>query len=361
MKRGGLLLYDASTGSAILKSLLTHPAADGLDIREGSPYYNGVAPAAMELAKMYVSLDIFLQETFADTASRQYLIKHCAARGIYPRPATAAMIRGEFSPAGVDVQDRRFIAGNVIYVVTENLGLGSYRLECETAGEIGNLSAGALIPFDYVDGLETAQIAALITPGEDAETTEALRKRYMDSLDPNAFGGNRADYKEKLHSIPGVGGVKIDRAWAGGGTVKLTVITSAYGVPSPEQLDDIQTLIDPMQNNGDGLGLAPIGHVVTVVGVQSVALDIVTTVSFSGTWTWADLQTAAETMIDGYFRELAEAWEESDQLTVRISQIESRFLELPGVVDVSDTTIQGQAQNYVLEENEIPVRGDLRG
>ena len=356
-------MYENVTEEVILKRLLSHDAADGLDTRESSPYYNGVAPSAAELAKVYLALDIFFQESFAGSASRRFLIFRCAERGITPFPATPAIVKGEFSPAGVDVLYKRFTNNGIIYMAAEEISTGSYRMECETPGEAGNLSDGVLVPLSdsYVEGLETARITALITPGEEEETTEHLRQRYYDSLDPSAFGGNRADYKSKVTSISGVGGVKIYRAKYGGGTVGLTIITSSFGVPSAEQIDDIQTQIDPEVNQGDGLGTAPIGHVVTVSGVTAVPLDISFRISYAGTWTWTDLQYAAETVIDGYFLELGTTWADSDHLIVRISQLESRLLELEGVLDIGDTVINGAAQNFVLGADDIPVRGAVSG
>ena len=53
----------------------------------------------------------------------------------------------------------------------------------------------------------------MVIPGEDEEDTEVFRQRYMDSLNAQAFGGNRADYLEKVNAIPGVGGVKVYRVW----------------------------------------------------------------------------------------------------------------------------------------------------
>ena len=38
----------------------------------------------------------------------------------------------------------------------------------------------------------------------------------------------------------------------------------------------MQTAIDPVQNQGQGLGIAPIGHVVTVQGVTETAVNITT-------------------------------------------------------------------------------------
>lgn len=354
-------MYEHQTFDTILERLLSNPINKGLDTREGSIIYNALAPAAAELAKLYVSLDIFFQETFADTASLQYLIRRSAERGVQYHLATSAIVQGEFSPAGVDVAGARLMCDDMIFAVTEQIGLGIYRMECETKGEIGNLSSGQLLPVNHITGLETARITALLIPGEDDETTESLRRRFMDSLNPVAYGGNVADYKVKTNSIAGVGGVKVYPVWNGGGTVKLTIINSAYGVPSPELIEEVQTTIDPVQNAGEGLGVAPVGHVVTVTGVSAAPIDISTNITYSGTWTWADLEIYAETVIDDYFLELSKDWEDSVALTIRISQIESRLLELDGVLDIGDTKINGIAGNRTLNVDEIPVRRNMNG
>jgi uncharacterized phage protein gp47/JayE len=44
---------------------------------------------------------------------------------------------------------------------------------------------------------------------------------------------------------------------------------------------------------------------------------------------------------------------------VRTAQLESRILEVPGVLDISNTTINGLSNNLVLEGSQIPVRGDV--
>ena len=66
----------------------------------------------------------------------------------------------------------------------------------------------------------------MLIPAEDGDTTDTLREKYYASIDGEAFGGNVADYREKVNAITGVGGVKVYPVWNGGGTVKLTVIAS---------------------------------------------------------------------------------------------------------------------------------------
>ena len=64
--------------------------------------------------------------------------------------------------------------------------------------------------------------------------------------------------------------------------------------------------------------------------------------------------------IEGYFKELAESWADQDEaLVVRISQIESRLLSIPGILDVANTKINEEAANFTLELDYIPVLGNI--
>lgn len=351
-------MYENLTYENILQRMLDR-IPNGIDKREGSVIFDALAPAAAELVQMYIEADVILNEAFADTASREYLIKRAAERGVVPKAASYAVVKGIFNmnvPVG-----SRFSLGSLNYKVTEKIAESQFKLECETAGTEGNRNFGTLIPINYIDGLSYAEVTEILIPGEDEEETEQLRARYFATLDSQAFGGNITDYKEKVNELQGVGGVKVYPVWNGGGTVKLIVINSEYNKPSEELISDIQTRIDPVQNRGNGAGIAPIGHIVTVEGVGVQTVDIETNISYNPGWIWDDLKDYVEKTIDEYFKELSKNWADSANLIVRISQLETRFLNVAGVLDISNTKINGLEQNLVLDKDCIPVRGDVIG
>lgn len=144
-----------------------------------------------------------------------------------------------------------------------------------------------------------------------------------------------------------------------GGTVKLVILASDYGAPSPTLIEEIQTAIDPVQNAGEGLGLAPIGHVVTVAGVTAEAVNIELHLTYASGWDWDSTKSYVEAVIDDYFEELARSWASSDFLTVRISQIESRILSECSsmITDIGGTKIDGKESNLALDPDSIPTRG----
>ena len=218
-----------------------------------------------------------------------------------------------------------------------------------------------MVPIEYIAGLTSAELTELLIPGEDEEETEHFRGRYFDSLSSQAFGGNIADYREKVMSIAGVGGVKVYPAWNGGGTVKLVIINSEYEVPSAELLQIVKDTIDPGENEGKGYGLAPIGHLVTVEGAGETAVSVTAAIIYQAGYDFERCRENILQAVDAYLEELNRSWADTDEIVVRVSRIESRLLDVAGVLDVTDTVINGVAGNCVLPSNSLAVRGDVSG
>lgn len=347
-------MYEAITYEVILQRMLdTVPS--GIDKREGSIIYNALAPAAVELQNMYIEFDTILNESFADTQSRDFLIRRAAERGITPDEATNAVLNGSFNmdiPIG-----SRFSLGDLNYVVLEKISDFNYKMQCETKGTEGNKYFGSLIPIDYIDGLTSAELTSVLIPGEDDEDVESLRTKYFTSFDAKPYGGNKQDYIQKTNAISGVGTTKVTPIWNGGGTVKLTILDSNFDAATPTLVDQVQSEIDPTTNPGEGVGIAPIGHVVTVNTVTNITVNIAATITYDTGYSWSTVSAAATAAIEAYLLELRQDWANQTSLIVRISQIETRLLNVTGIVDISGTTINGVAQNLVLGEYEVPVMG----
>ena len=401
--------FDEMTFERLLREVLTRVREldPGVDTREGSVVYTAAAPTTAEHAQIYIALDNILSETFADTASRYFLIKRAAERGLAPFPAEAAVVRGEFTPVTLRLEGARFSAQGLTFAVSERISDGMYRLRCETLGPIGNITTGRLLPIEPINGLESAQVTELLIPGADEEETEAFRQRYMGSLRSQAFGGNQADYKEKVLALPGVGAVKVFPVWNAdlapasfvpsvevtdwyngilatlpgpvaawltaiytaalellltvGGTVKLVIMDTTYNPPSADLIADVQEVVDPPGTHGEGLGTAPIGHVVSVQGVTGAPIDVALTLQYQPGWDWAAAESYVLEAIDEYFNELARGWQDADNTVIRVSQIETRILATPGVLDVQNTLLNGANENVTLDDTHIPVRGAVSG
>lgn len=342
-------MFEDKTFENILDGMLSNVPSD-INKREGEIIYDALAPAAMELANAYINLNLILDETFADTASRFSLIKRCKERGIEPLPSTYAIGKGVFN---IDVPLRwRFSLDDLNFFVTEKIEDNTYKLQCEQSGDIGNVS-GTLVPIDYLDGLKTAELTEILLHGEDEEETEALRGRYFSSLNSQAFGGNVSDYKERVRAIQDVGGVKVFPVWNGGGTVKIVFTNRFSEVPESSLVEYVQNEIDPIEHQGEGKGVAPIGHIVTVEGATTESIIIETKLTYQTDWSWEDVNPAVTEAINDYFSELNQGWEELNSIVVRISQIETRLLNIEGIIDIEGTKINALEKNYIVSENSL--------
>nr|DAV45989.1 MAG TPA: Baseplate J like protein [Caudoviricetes sp.] len=363
-------MYEDQTQAVIQARMLQNVPQD-VDKREGSIIFDATAPASIEFMLLYAALDYFAKNTFGDTAEREYLVRRALERGLKPKEATYAVVKGRFTPASLAIPiGARYSCEAINYAVSEKLTGGEYLLTAETAGTAGNLPSGRLLPIDYVEGLQTAMLVEVTVPGEAEEETEHFRERYLASFDSQAYGGNIADYRQKVNAIPGVGGVKVYPVWKGGGTVRIVFMTSDFKPPTSELVQKVQTAIDPERNHGEGIGIAPIGHAVTVEGAKNAAVRIGLQLSFAPGTAYPTYQRQVEEAIDTYFAELNRGWQGTQRaeidnvsnsgITIRISQIESRILAISGIEDIQHTTLNGAEENLTLGLDELAIRGEVQ-
>lgn len=372
-------MFENLTYEYLLKRALSNVPSD-VDKRQGSVIYDALAPLCAELAQAYIQMEIIMQEVFADTASREYLILRAKEIGLEPHEATKAVLKMEATYSGADENvsiGDRFNLNGLNYVAVEQMvnetdkvietipfdgnsvsaGPGEkiggwWKVECETEGIIGNTQFGELLPLQTVKDLVKATLTEVLIPGEDIEDTEVFRQRYFDTVNNDAFGGNRADYKKWLNEFDGVGMVKFVRTPESGGTVGVIITDSENNVPSDELLNKVKEELDPVDYEGLGAGIAPVGHVVDVKGVDGVQLSI------SVKWQLLEGTNEDTVYIKGaeimkkYLSEINEKWEDTKSLTVNAFQLMAKLSELNEIVDITELTING-GRSVTLNSNEI--------
>ena len=333
---------------------------DSLDKRQGSIIYDALAPFAAELAQAYISLDIFSEQTYLGTATGQNLDNRAADYGLTRIQATKAQRIATFVtadeepvPMVIDIGTRFSVPneyGGYNYKVIESTTItGTYILECETAGTVGNEYTGVLLPLTSINNLGVATLTDVYIAGEDVETDDSLRKRAIAKISQTPFGGNVADYKQFVESQEGIGACLVIPIWNGGGTVKLVIITSSYEIPTEAKINEIQELVDPTQNQGQGLGKAPIGHVVTVVGPTEYNLSIKANVSFESSYTLESLKPLIEDAIANYIKQVQVQWANNTSITIYISRLIGAIINVEGITNVEDLTINGSSSNITID------------
>lgn len=358
---------------------------DDRDKRQGSVIYDALAPFCQVLAAGAIQLKNFYEQTYAVTATGVDLDNRVAEQGITRYAATYAVKKisladEEGNPVAVPIGARFSTVSStnpVNYAVTaqyvEN-GVavpGTYEATCEELGVIGNEYSGNLINITFIQGLASAYMSSTLVPARDEETDDELRERYFDALNQKAFGGNIADYRTKVVAISGVGAVQIYPVWNGGGTVKLSIVDPSYGPCSTEFIASVQKEIDPENANGDtgtGLGIAPIGHKVTVVTPDEVTIDVSATVTLGTGYTLGQVETPINDALASYIQSLRQSWADANDMNVYscdvfVSRVSAAIVGVAGVANVTDVTINGAAEDITLIQSgavqQLPALGEV--
>lgn len=356
---------------------------DTIDKREGSMIQTALGPESWYLEGLYLDLDSVQKNAYAETAGGDWLNMLVAERGIERKAATKAVKKGIFN-IQVPVSSRfsaltgsGYLTYKVIEFIDQTEAGYAYKMECETAGEIGNNYSGQLVAVDYVTGLTSAQLTELLSGGTEEETDTSLRERYFATFDVATFGGNIASYRNAILAIEGVGAVQIYPAWQGGGTVLCSILDGNYEPAGSILIDRVQNAICPPEDDEtepspNGYGLAPIGAAVTIGTGEELKLDISLTVQFLSSIQNGEVtyKSQIEEKIEEYLESVRQSWGamlKSQKIeyavTVYVSRIIYAILTIPEIVNVTDVTINGAASDVVCVETsavqQVPVLGTV--
>lgn len=344
-------MFEDQTFEVIMERLLNR-VPDHLDKREGSIIWDALSPAAAEIAQLYVEIDASMKETFAGTATRDFLIKRAAEKGIVPFPATKAILKGVFEDgngAAFDVPvGARFNLDDLNYLVIEQITTGEFKVECETPGIIGNSKLGFMTPVDYIEGLGTGELTEVLILGEDEEGTEDLRSRYFLEISKQAQDGNVAQYLKWAAAYPGIGKAKVFPLWNGANTVKVSILNANNGVASQTLIDEFQEYLDP-NSEGLGNGAAPIGSIVTVSTATAINLNLYLEVELAAGY--AEASGIQEAIVQ-YFADLA-----YNKNTVSYLGLAGKIMDVPSVERLVSFTINAGTVDISLGSEQIPALG----
>lgn len=346
---------------------------DTYDKRDTSPIQTSLGPAAYVLEGFYLSLDLVQKQAFVQTASGDSLDLLAVLAGITRKQASAAVKVGIFDcevPIGArfsTINGTESINFVVISTITEG---SAYRLQAETAGDIGNRYSGPILPIDSIEGLNSAQLTDLLIPGENTEEDEPFRARIIERLNSRSFGGNVAQYVEEIEAIDGVGAVQVYPVWDGGGTVCCSILGADFLPASSDLVQMVQNAIDPPPGQGLGLGLAPIGAQVTVTAPKTVPVDISATLTLASGHELETVQQPVQDAVSDYLLQIRKNWDVNISSTaiaysaeVYLARVLAALISLDGVVNVSALTLNGIAADMALQQTgalqQVPVLGKV--
>ena len=347
------MAYENMTYEYILQRMMTRVSEKypDLDNREGSIIFNALAPAAIELAIMYTELDNVLNESFVETASRDYLLLACEQVGMYVSVfnASAGVHKAQFDEY-VEI-DSQWNCELYNYTVTEYIGVEdgkhTYHLICETEGADPNQIIGDLTPITGVyNNLTYAKLVECVIEGENETSNDEIRLAYKEFVGNDATDGNIHQYERWCMNYDGIGNYKIFPLWDGTNTVKVSILSSSNDVASDELIAEFQEYLDP-NCSGLGDGVAPIGSFVTVSTAETCEIEISARVTMKGDYSDTSAIDAALTK---YFAEIA-----YKKNVVSYFEVGAIILGVEGVESIDDLLLNNASGNIELGEEIIPV------
>lgn len=360
---------------------------DNVDKREGSIIRDALSPCCYEAAKHILYLADIIEQTYIETANGLWLDGRVIEGGITRDPATYAKKLGVFKtqldePCQISIGQSFSTVGDTILNYTAvqvyanedgDVVPGSYIMQCNTVGSVGNSYIGRIVPNDYIEKLASAEITTLLYPGEEEETDESLRERYLGNMLKTAFGGNVAQYRQWAKEIAGIGGVQVYPVWAGGGTVKLSIIDTDYNPASTEFCQTILEMFDPENSGventrGLGLGIAPIDHKMTISTPLPRTINVSGKITLLPGYKLETLLPKIKESISNYLLMLRQHWEDSDEqnnysVIVYLGRITVAILSVEGVSSAYELKLNDTDTDVVLTETsslqEVPVLGSV--
>ncbi len=235
------------------------------------------------LAELWQQLAEQQRQAFPESATGEFLDKHCAQRSLnrkQPLQATGVLRFSRQTPAGYDII---IPAGCVCQPAGEDtlrvettcealLPAGEVFIECPArtleGGRRGNLVAGSInVLLSPPPGITGVTNPAAFTGGEDGESDEQLRSRLLQSFLHIPTGANCAYYWCEAMGFEGIASAAVLPLLRGPGTLDIVVSGAGYN-PPPELLArlnehfatvrevGVDTLVLPAQELPCGLELA---------------------------------------------------------------------------------------------------------
>jgi len=349
----------------IRERLLQLAKEKNIDITEGSIFFNAVQPVALDQAErdQFKRIELFklmwpdwsygiwlemLGEASGTTPKKQptYAEGSLKIQGI---PGVLIPIDFLFATKAVgDVPSIIFKAKQSVTI--DSTGIAYIDVKAVEAGTSGNVDAGTItLMVKPMNGIISITNEERTSGGTNLEDEESFRLRVLNANEQEKLSGADSDYIRWAEEVDGVGKAYVIPEWNGAGTVKVVVIDS-NGFPANQAIiDSVQQYIAPFGKNRGGL--APVGHLVTVVA------PVLRLIDYEFTWVLSPDVDPQETednfkaALNSYYKDVGVGG------IIHYNRIGALLINIEGVVNYSGLTINGGVADVQLEGDEYAGTG----
>ena len=114
--------------------------------------------------------------------------------------------------------------------------------------------------------------------------------------------------------------------------------------------NQLKELLDPEESTGQGVGIAPIGHYITVTTPIKKEIDVGLNVEIENTYTLGTIKEAIQEKIEEYFKGVRKMFGQNVNLTLYRARIIEKVLEVEGVLNVTDVSLNGEYSDIIYKD-----------
>lgn len=322
------------------------------ETREGSFADDQSGPMALEMSKVYDSLNEVQFIVWVDETSGPYLDMAAEDLGLEPRKqgtkARASLqilaTAGFLIPKGkyfVSTENLNFIALEDVVIPSDNLVV--INVEAENIGSSYNVAADTITQQFSND----AEITVVTNPepsmgGTDPESDKSLFARFDFARKKPRTSANKYDYEDWALEVSGIGAVRVFPLYYGRGSVMVLIADDNRRPVDSAVIDDCSKHIEERMTCG--------GIELTVKTPQESFVDISVQIKTDGSVTLDAVRKAFKDAVASHFSDIALI-----QNQIVYHKICSLLIEIDGVADHSNLLLNGKAENVILSGEQVPV------
>lgn len=349
--------YKARDQYEILNELLANITEDYLKV-PGTFMHDFNKSSAIELEKIDKKIEkiwnLFEVENLSGYELEQRVNQ---LKGVKRKLATHAVgllkITGTCSLRAGDIFETK---SGTQFVVVKDTGIqneGFAEIKSRVAGVAGNVGANTIKQMPItIQGVKSVTNPEQTHDGFEAESDESLIERYYLAVRTPATSGNIYHYMQWAREVPGVSDVDVIPLWNGNNTVKVIIINMEKQMASEELVKRVQDYIDP-GITGSGAGVAPIGAYCTVVSAKAKPINCKFKIIKGNDYTESLVPQLKESLVS-FFKRIA-----FKKDYVPYALLSSAILEVEGVREWSNLTINSGVSNISIARDEVAILGEV--
>ena len=322
------------------------------NLMEGGFAQDIIGSISYELANITeTELNRIADKAFVETAEGEDLDRVGADYGIERRQAAAAIVNLEITGDEFAVinQNVKAVYNNLVFTVQEykkinSSGVATVRAKCETMGIIGNVPANTITEFltDYA-GLKTVNNPEASYDGFNREEDEIYRQRIKDYLASDSANCNKAQYEAWAREVIGVLKAVVKGA-EDMGAGNVGVFISAIDATVSEELK--QAVFDYIGEKQF------INANLIVDSLNYIDINVMANVILKEGYSNIDVMDEFKIKLKDYLN--------SVEKVVSYFKISELLFDCAGVEDVTDYTLNGEADSVTLQETDFAVVGEVQ-